>query len=193
MPMTVTVIRILVLKNFSHFHLRLDQYLYESISISKSVSTDCWCNQSWFGLFVNFATFGKCDPRLSCSCLVGLILMHSKAIPLPTAGLKNSKYSQSSFVPAVCSLTIWGRWFRKLRYLCPTKFGYSQPLSHLLWYQNNHNCPLFCPSWIHWLPILALLELLRVNFVILSCRPRGVVARNYRFQEWFHRDQAFVG
>ena len=105
-------------------------------SFSTSVSNDCWYKIFRFGPVGIFAPVSKTGPGLSCSCLVGLALVHSTAFPLRTARLWTSSYSIASSLPTVPSLTDWQRWFRKHRFLCSTRFGYSQPLSHLQWRRN---------------------------------------------------------
>ena len=141
-------------------------------------------NFSSMGHFGIFAPVSKAHPRLSWNYSVGLALFHSTEFSLQTARLWISSYFLASSVPAVPSLTDWRRWFWRHRFLCPTRLGYSQPLSYPLWRQNDKHFVFFCPSWVHWLPILALLERRKVHFVFLSCSPMGVVAHNHLDRGW---------
>ena len=157
------------------FHFGLVQHLY-LLTVDTNSSGLCP-----FGIF---APVSKADPRLSCSCSAGLVLVHSTACPLRTARLWTSSYSLASSVPAALSLTDWRRWFWKHKFLCPTRFGYSQPLSHLQWRGNHKHFFFSCPPWVRWLPILALLERRSVHFVFLSCSPMGLVAHKHLDQGW---------
>ena len=91
--------------------------------ISTSVSIDCGYSCSGLGHFGIFAPLSKADRRLSRSFSVGLALVQSRTFPFRNAHLWTLSYSLASLVPAVLFLTDWRRWFRRHKFLCPTRFG----------------------------------------------------------------------